>query len=76
MPRAIRGVLVKVDPSIKAIIVNIDAENHAFIIEDLDEDHLVIKENMVSVLKGRIDEILAAVLTVSNPNGAESDSDY
>ncbi|KAG4435245.1 hypothetical protein IFR05_009278 [Cadophora sp. M221] len=58
MPRAIRGVLVECDASIKSIIVKIDAVDHAFIVEELDDQTLVIKENMLSILKQRLDDIL------------------
>ncbi|KAN0112836.1 transcription factor TFIIH complex subunit Tfb5 [Hyaloscypha variabilis] len=58
MPRAIRGVLVQCDPSIKSIIVKIDAEEHAFIVEELDDQTLVIKENMMTTLKMKLDEQL------------------
>jgi TFIIH basal transcription factor complex TTD-A subunit len=51
------GVLVECDPSIKSIIVKIDSEDHAFIVEDLDDQTLVIKENMLSILKMRLDEV-------------------
>jgi TFIIH basal transcription factor complex TTD-A subunit len=53
------GVLVECDPSIKSIIVKIDSEEHAFIVEDLDDQTLVIKENMLSILKMRLDEVRA-----------------
>ncbi|KXH60868.1 RNA polymerase II transcription factor B subunit 5, partial [Colletotrichum nymphaeae SA-01] len=56
MPRAIRGVLIECDPSIKSIIVNIDSNNHDYIIEDLDDQHVVVKENMVGLLKRQLDE--------------------
>lgn len=58
MPRAIRGVLVECDPSIKAIIVKIDSSSHAYIVEELDDQTLVIKENMLGQLKRQLDEIL------------------
>ncbi|KAI1006499.1 hypothetical protein K3495_g1721 [Podosphaera aphanis] len=58
MPRAIRGVLVECDPSIKAIIVKIDSTSHAYIVEELDDQTLVIKENMLGQLKRQLDEIL------------------
>jgi len=58
MPRAIRGVLIECDPSIKSIIVKIDSERNDFIVEDLDDQTLVIKEGMLSVLKMRLDEAL------------------
>ena len=53
----LKGVLVECDPSIKAIIVNIDAENHEFIIEELDDQFVVIKENMIPILKQRINAV-------------------
>ncbi|CAD6440307.1 7bdfbdc3-bb40-419d-9c7b-bfd84f0eef9d-CDS [Sclerotinia trifoliorum] len=59
MPRAIRGVLVECDPSIKSIIVKIDADSsHAYIVEDLDDETLVIKENMLGMLKTRLEDAL------------------
>ncbi|KAK5133511.1 hypothetical protein LTR08_007648 [Meristemomyces frigidus] len=52
MPRAIAGVLVECDPSIKAIIVKIDTEHHHdFIIEDIDDEHVLIKSNKHEDLK-------------------------
>ena len=51
------GVLIECDPSIKSIIVNIDSQNHDFIIEDLDEERVVVKENMVALLKEKLEEV-------------------
>lgn len=51
------GVLVECDPSIKSIIVKIDSVDHAFIVEELDDEHLVIKENMLTILKMKLDEV-------------------
>lgn len=56
------GVLVQCDPSIKSIIVKIDAEEHAFIVEELDDQTLVIKENMMTTLKMRLDDVGALLL--------------
>jgi TFIIH basal transcription factor complex TTD-A subunit len=56
------GVLVQCDPSIKSIIVKIDAEEHAFIVEELDDQTLVIKENMMTTLKMKLDEVGALLL--------------
>ncbi|CAG8953189.1 hypothetical protein HYFRA_00003390 [Hymenoscyphus fraxineus] len=56
MPRAIRGVLIECDPSIKAIIMKIDSESHHFVVEELDDQTLVIKENMLGELKRRLDD--------------------
>lgn len=56
--------LIECDPSIKSIIVNIDSDNHEFIIEDLDEERVVVKENMVPILKQKLEDvrILASLL--------------
>lgn len=51
------GVLIECDPSIKSIIVNIDSENHEYIIEDLDEERIVVKENMVTALKQKLEDV-------------------
>lgn len=45
------------DPSIKSIIVKLDSENHEFIVEELDDQTLVIKENMLAVLKMRLEDV-------------------
>jgi TFIIH basal transcription factor complex TTD-A subunit len=49
--------LIECDPSIKSIIVNIDNEHHDFIIEDLDEQRVVIKENMLPLLKQKLEQV-------------------
>jgi len=72
MVRAIRGVLVECDPSIKSIIIAIDAERNEYIIEDLDESHLVIQERMVPQLKKQLEDRLAETVPVV---GNDSDSD-
>ncbi|KAL1900090.1 TFIIH complex subunit tfb5 [Ceratocystis pirilliformis] len=71
MPRAIRGVLVECDPSIKSIIVNIDSARHDFIIEDLDDNRVVIKENMVEVLKEKLEQRLKETQQAIEDSGSE-----
>lgn len=71
MPRAIRGVLVQCDPSIKSIIVKIDSDKHEYIIEELDDQTLVVKENMLGELKRKLDEVLKETQNVPD----ESDQD-
>ncbi|KAF1739206.1 RNA polymerase II transcription factor B subunit 5 [Beauveria bassiana] len=71
MPRAIRSVLIECDPSIKSIIVNIDSENHDFIIEDLDEERVVVKENMVPLLKQKLEDRLKENLPPIDESGSE-----
>ncbi|SMQ45051.1 unnamed protein product [Zymoseptoria tritici ST99CH_1A5] len=59
MPKAIAGVLVECDPSIKAIILKIDKEhNHDIIIEDIDDEHLLIKTAQQENLKGWLKDAL------------------
>jgi TFIIH basal transcription factor complex TTD-A subunit len=53
----ITGVLIECDPSIKSIIVSIDSANHDYIIEDLDDERVVVKENMVSMLKAKLEDV-------------------
>jgi TFIIH basal transcription factor complex TTD-A subunit len=48
---------VECDPSIKSIIVKIDSEDHAFIVEELDDQTLVVKENMLTTLKMRLEDV-------------------
>ncbi|KAJ5815801.1 hypothetical protein N7447_008034 [Penicillium robsamsonii] len=58
MPRAVRGLLIECDPSIKSMILKYDEERHDYIVEDLDdENHLVIKESQLQNLKVRLDQI-------------------
>ncbi|KXS95814.1 hypothetical protein AC578_6262 [Pseudocercospora eumusae] len=59
MPRAIQGILVKCDPSIKAILAKINAENgHDFIIEDIDDEHVLVKSAKHDVLKSLLKDYL------------------
>ncbi|KAL8799011.1 MAG: hypothetical protein Q9182_006223 [Xanthomendoza sp. 2 TL-2023] len=57
MPKAVKGVLINCDPSIKAIILKIDQEYHDYIVEDLDDQTLVIKESQLPRLKERLEEV-------------------
>lgn len=59
------GVLIECDPSIKSIIVNIDSDNHDFIIEDLDEERVVVKENMVPLLKQKLEDVSSFLFAVA-----------
>ncbi|KAJ5119207.1 hypothetical protein N7526_010844 [Penicillium atrosanguineum] len=58
MPRAVRGLLIECDPSIKSMILKYDEERHDYIVEDLDDEHhLVIKESQLQGLKARLDQM-------------------
>ncbi|CAH2451370.1 RNA polymerase II general transcription factor TFIIH component [Komagataella phaffii CBS 7435] len=59
MPRAIKGALVKCDPSIRALILKIDAESHDIVIEELDDTHLVVDQNRIPFVKAELARILA-----------------
>lgn len=62
--------LVECEPAIKSIIVHLDSENHDIIIEDLDETHLVVKENMVQLLKQKLEDVssfTSPLLLMSEP---------
>ena len=65
MVKASKGVLVKVDPSIKAIIVKIDNKHHDIVIEELDDEHLVVKESKLAELKEKLYQVWA-FLPLSN----------
>ncbi|GAB1314009.1 RNA polymerase-associated protein rtf1 [Madurella fahalii] len=67
MVRAIRGVLIECEPAIKSIIVHLDSANNDIIIEDLDEQHLVVKENMVHVLKQKLEDRLRETYRPEEP---------
>ncbi|GES61277.1 RNA polymerase II transcription factor B subunit 5 [Aspergillus terreus] len=72
MPRAVRGVLIECDPSVKAIILKYDEERHDYIVEDLDDDrHLVIKESQLQNLKARLGRELDE--KVMQPDESESE---
>jgi len=71
MPRAIRGVLIECDPSIKSIIVKIDSERNDFIVEELDDQTLVIKEGKLQELKMRLEEALKETQQPPDDSGSE-----
>lgn len=72
MPRAVKGVLVECDPSVKAIILKYDEERHDYVVEDLDDDrHLVIKESQLQNLKARLGKELDE--KVMQPEESESE---
>ena len=60
MVKAVKGILVQCDPSIKAIILKADAERNEYIIEDLDDQTLVVKENQLAALKAYLDQVSLA----------------
>ncbi|KAK9243007.1 TFIIH subunit TTDA/Tfb5 [Lipomyces tetrasporus] len=59
MPRAIKGVLVECDPSIKALILSIDSKSHNIVLADLDDEHLLIDVPMLEHVKRQLDSQLA-----------------
>ncbi|KFY30468.1 hypothetical protein VE03_00004 [Pseudogymnoascus sp. 23342-1-I1] len=71
MPRAIRGVLVECDPSIKAIIVKLDSERNDFIVEELDDQTLVINEAKLGTLKMALEEKLKETQQPADESGSD-----
>ncbi|KAI4265717.1 MAG: hypothetical protein L6R38_009221 [Xanthoria sp. 2 TBL-2021] len=71
MPKAVKGVLIECDPSIKAIILKIDQDKHDYIVEDLDDQHLVIKESQLPRLKERLEEVLADTQQMPDESGSD-----
>ncbi|KAI5303226.1 hypothetical protein KEM56_007773 [Ascosphaera pollenicola] len=74
MPRAMKGVLVECDPSVKAIILKYDAERHDYIMEDLGDDRfLVVKENKLQELKVRLSKELDEKLMQPEESDSEEE---
>ncbi|KAF8458129.1 RNA polymerase II transcription factor B subunit 5 [Terfezia claveryi] len=71
MPRAVKGVLVECDPSIKAIILKIDGDHNDFIIEDLDDNTLLVKETKIPELKRRLERMLEDTQTFPEDEDSE-----
>ncbi|KAF2137236.1 uncharacterized protein K452DRAFT_302150 [Aplosporella prunicola CBS 121167] len=71
MPRAMKGVLVQCDESIKTIILKIDAERNDYIIEDLDDETLVVKADKLNDLKWRLKEFLRDAVKEPEESGSE-----
>ncbi|MCJ1469104.1 TFIIH complex subunit tfb5 [Pseudocyphellaria aurata] len=72
MVKAVKGVLVECDPSIKAIILKIDQHKHDYIVEDLDDQTLVIKESQLASLKQRLDKELVNAQQIPDESDTES----
>jgi hypothetical protein len=41
--------------------MSIDNQNHEFIIEELDEERVVVKENMVALLKQKLEDVRSSL---------------
>lgn len=59
MPSAIKGMLVRCDPSIKALILKIDSSRHDIIIEELDDTHLLVDLTKVQAVKDELNRLLS-----------------
>ncbi|KAI9486836.1 MAG: TFIIH subunit TTDA/Tfb5 [Benjaminiella poitrasii] len=57
MVKAVRGVLIECDTTVKQIVLNLNKRGK-FIIEDLDDTHLFIEASWVDQLKFELDKIL------------------
>lgn len=59
MPSAIKGMLVRCDPSIMALILKIDSSRHDIIIEELDDTHLLVDLTKVQAVKDELNRLLS-----------------
>lgn len=59
MARAIKGMLIECDPSIKSLIVKIDQDFRDIVIEELDDRHLLIDPSKLLFIKQELNKILA-----------------
>jgi TFIIH basal transcription factor complex TTD-A subunit len=59
MARAIKGMLIKCDPSIKSLVVKIDQDYRDIVIEELDDTHLLIDPSKLTFIKKELNRILA-----------------
>ncbi|GAA5800782.1 hypothetical protein HPULCUR_006220 [Helicostylum pulchrum] len=57
MVKAVKGVLLECDSTVKQIVLNLNKRGN-FVIEDLDETHLFIESSWVEQLKYELDKIL------------------
>lgn len=60
MARAIKGMLIKCDPSIKSLVVKIDQDYRDIVIEELDDTHLLIDPSKLTFIKKELNRILAS----------------
>ncbi|DAA75623.1 TPA_exp: hypothetical protein A8136_1697 [Trichophyton benhamiae CBS 112371] len=76
MPRAVKGVLIECDPSVKAIILKYDRlQNNEYIVEDLEGDdrYLVVKESQLASLKIRLAKAWELDGKLMQPEESESE---
>ncbi|ODQ48461.1 hypothetical protein PICMEDRAFT_14033 [Pichia membranifaciens NRRL Y-2026] len=59
MARAIKGMLIECDPSIKSLVVRIDQDYRDIVIEELDDTHLLIDPSKLTFIKKELNRILA-----------------
>lgn len=57
MVKAVKGVLLECDSTVKQIVLNLNKRGN-FVIEDLGETHLFIESTWVDQLKYELDKIL------------------
>lgn len=57
MVKAVKGVLLECDSTVKQIVLNLNKRGN-FVIEDLDDTHLFIEASWVEQLKYELDKIL------------------
>ncbi|GME93317.1 hypothetical protein B5S28_g3158 [[Candida] boidinii] len=59
MARAVKGMLIQCDPSIKALIVKIDSDFNNIVVEELDDTHLLVDPSTIPFIKQELNRILS-----------------
>ncbi|KAI9491157.1 TFIIH subunit TTDA/Tfb5 [Zychaea mexicana] len=57
MVKAVKGVLLECDTTVKQIVLNLNKQGN-FVIEDLDETHLFVEASCIKNLQYELDRIL------------------
>lgn len=70
--KAVQGVLIECDASIKTIVNNINRESgYDIVIEDLDDEHVMIKESKVEELKRKLKDQLKDTVREAEDSGSD-----
>ncbi|KAK1348290.1 hypothetical protein LUQ84_002296 [Hamiltosporidium tvaerminnensis] len=66
MVKAVRGCLIKTEPSVKEVILKISETEH-YVIEDINETTLFVNYDCLDTLKSRVEKVLSSTTrTVEN----------
>ncbi|KAG9512536.1 hypothetical protein KCU71_g8816, partial [Aureobasidium melanogenum] len=72
MPRAVGGILIQCDPSIKAIISKINEESGGiYISEDIDDETCLVNTKKLDELKQKLKDALKDTVREAEDSGSE-----